>query len=138
MSRPVAVVAASALACCYGLVLLGVAVVMIGELVTGRGAIGHEHLPGPAVKGVVFVALALTAGALCLATGAVRAWRGRKPGLIIVPLALLLVFGTIGEIADGVGGAAASGELIGAGILVLAAVPIALLLAPASRAWQRR
>lgn len=138
MRRPVAVAAAGALACCYGLVLLGVAAVLAGEFMTGRGAIGHEHLTGPAAKGVVFMVVVLTAGAVCLAIGAVQVWRGRPPGLLIAPLALLLVFGTVGEIADGLGSATASSELIGAGILLLAATPLALLLVPGSRAWWRR
>ena len=138
MSRPLAVVAAGALACSYAVVLLAEAAVLIGELLTGRGAIGHEHLAGMAVKGVIVLAAALAGGAVCLATGAVQAWRGRPPGLLVVPLLLLVVFGTIGEISDGLGGATASSELIGAGILVLAVVPIALLLAPRSRAWWRR
>ncbi len=138
MRRPAPVVAAGALACCYALVLLVVGAVLAGELATGRGAIGHEHLTGPAVKGVVFVVLALTVGAACLAAGAVQAWRGRRPRLLVAPLCVLLAVGSIGEIADGVGGATAGDELIGAGILVLAAVPIALLLAPAARAWRSR
>lgn len=130
-------VTASALACCYALVLLGVAAVTAYEFGTGTGGIGHQHLTGAAAKGVAFVVAALTGGAVCLVTGAVQAWRGRRPGLLVVPLVLLLLFGTIGEISDGVGGAPASSELIGAGILVLAAVPVALLAVPASRAWRR-
>jgi hypothetical protein len=48
---------------------------------------------------------------------------------------LVLIFGCIGEAVDLFGTATASSDLIGAGILVLVALPLALLTLPRSRVW---
>ncbi len=135
MSRPVTVTAALALAFVYGAVLAAVAAGVLFELVTGTGAIGHRDLDAQTVKGVLTLGVLLPIGTAMLWRGAANLARDRDPRLLVLPLALLLAFGSLGEVIDLLGSASATSDLIGAGILVLAALPLAMLALPRSRAW---
>jgi hypothetical protein len=86
-----------------------------------------------AAKGMVFVGALGLAGAALLIGGAVRTWRGSF-AWTLVPLLLVLVVGTIGEVVDLLGTASdTQGNLIGAAILAAAVVPIGLLTTGPSR-----
>lgn len=126
-SRPAAVVVAAALSGAYSLGLLwfgGAALTVLFR----TGGWGDRA----AARGMVFVGAAGLAGAALLVGGAVRTWRGRF-AWTLAPLFLVLVFGSIGEIVDVVGTATAQSNLIGAAILVAAAIPIGLLSTPPAR-----
>ena len=135
MHRPLAITAAIALAVLYGAVLVAVAALVLFEFVTGTGAIGNHGLDAQAAKGVLALGALLPIGALMLWRGSALLISSRDPRLLALPLMLLLIFGCIGETVDLFGSATARSDLIGAGILVLAALPLALLALPGSRAW---
>ena len=85
-----------------------------------------------AAKGMVVVGVLGVAGAALLVGGALRTWRGSFTWTL-VPLVAVLVCGSIGEIVDVVGTATTRSDLIGAAILVAAAVPVALLATGSAR-----
>ena len=85
-----------------------------------------------AAKGMAFVGILGLAGAALLICGAARTWRGSF-AWTLVPLLVVLVFGSIGEVVDLVGTATTQSNLIGAAILVAAAVPIGLLSTGSAR-----
>lgn len=119
---------AAVLGCCYALVLVGVAIFLLTAVVTHQGTIGH--LTGYARRGPLLVSALLLLGATDLAIGAVLVWRGRRGFLIMVPLGVLFVVGSIGELLDVANGSGLAGNLIGGGILMLALIPVVLLLLP--------
>src|SRR5512144_2118928 len=116
MSRPPTITAAVALGVSYGAVLIAVAAGVLFEFVTGTGAIGHRHLNAQAGKGVVTLGIVLPLGAAMLWRGAANLARDRDPRLLVLPLALLLMVGCVGETVDLLGTATATSDLIGAGI----------------------
>lgn len=79
----------------------------------------------------------LGAGAYWLVRSARRALREQAYLGIVAPLGLLLLFGSIGEIVDLFGRASGISDLVGAGILVLAAVPVALLWRPMRESYKK-
>ncbi|MGZ4664258.1 MAG: hypothetical protein ACXV5Q_04215 [Frankiaceae bacterium] len=121
MPRPVAVVVAAVLSAVYSLGLLWFGFAALAVLFR-TGGWGDRS----AAKGMVFVGVLGLAGAALLIGGAVRTWRGSF-AWTLVPLLAVLVFGSIGEVVDLVGTATTQSNLIGAPILVAAAVPIGLL-----------
>lgn len=135
MHRPLAVTAAVALAVLYGVVLVAVAALVLFEFVTSTGSIGTRSLDAQAAKGVLTLGAVLPLGAVILWRGSARLIGARDPRLLSLPLMLLLVLGCVGETVDLFGSATATSDLIGAGILVLAALPLALLRLPGARAW---
>lgn len=86
----------------------------------------------------MFVIVLMVAGAVLLAIGAYRLASRRSAALLVGPLAVLLVVGCIGEIADVVGTASRTSDLIGLSILLVAALPVALASSRESRRWLRR
>lgn len=127
--RTGAVVVASVLACGYAGVLIVLAVMLTVDWSTGVGRVGH--LAGNAAnRGVAFFVVACVAGAILLVVGAVRAWRGRRGLAAIVPLAIVVLIGCIGEPIDIASGNPVPDDLIGAAIIVAAALPPVLLLLP--------
>ena len=129
------IVAAAALAFVFGGAFLVVAVVVAVNGITDHGNIGTaaRNTAGgrfsPA-RGVWSLVILLTVGGLWLIWSAVSAiWRRSYFG-IVIPLGVLLVFGTIGEVIDLFGTASSTSDLVGAGILVLAAIPVVLLWRP--------
>lgn len=137
MRRPEEIVLACVLAAAYALVFLGVAAVLLWELVTGTGTIGQEQLVGRAAGGVASTALMLLLGGWLLASGAARLVRRRGRGLLVTPLLIFLAVGSIGEVVDLSGDATTLSDLIGGGILVLAAAPVLLTSTPRARRWAR-
>lgn len=135
MHRPLAITAAAGLAVLYGAVLVAVAALVLFESLTGTGTIGNRGLDAQAVKGVLALGVLVPLGALMLWRGSALLIRARDPRLLALPLMLVLIFGCIGETVDLFGTATARSDLIGAGILVLAALPLALLTLPRSRVW---
>jgi hypothetical protein len=125
--RPATVVAAAVLSATYSLGLLwfgGAALVVLF-----RTAGGGDRA---AARGMAFVGVAGLVGAALLIGGAVRTLRGSF-AWTLVPLLVVLVIGSIGEVADLVGTATTQSDLIGAGILVAAVIPAALLSTPSAR-----
>jgi hypothetical protein len=99
---------------------------------TGQGIIGHLTT-NAANRGVAFMivaCVACVAGALFLVVGALGAMRGRRGLAAIVPLALVVLIGCIGEPIDISAGNPIAENLIGAAIIAAAAVPVVLLLLP--------
>lgn len=135
MERPLAVTAALTLAIGYAVVLVALAAAVLYEFVTGTGSIGHRNLNPAAVEGVLSFCLVLPIGALLLCRGALLLARRRDPRLMAVPLVIVFGIGCMGETIDIVGTATTRSNLIGALILVLTALPLALLALPDSRAW---
>lgn len=135
MSRPPTITAAVALGVSYGAVLIAVAAGALFEFVTGTGAIGDRHLDAQAGKGVVTLGIVLPLGAAMLWRGAANLARDRDPRLLVLPLAGLLIVGCVGETIDVLGTATPTSDLIGAGILILVALPLAMLALPESRTW---
>jgi hypothetical protein len=125
--RPAAVVVAAVLSAVYsvGLLWFGGAALTVLFRTGGWG-------DPTAAKGMVFVGVLGLAGAVLLVGGAVRTWRGSF-AWTLVPLLIVLVFGSIGEVVDLVGTATTQSNLIGAGILAAAAVPIGLLITGRAR-----
>ena len=120
------------LAAVYGLILAVVGIVVLYEFLAGAGAIGHKHLAGFAAQGAVKLSVALLAGASLLIVGSIRTLRSTRSALLVWPLLVVVVVGCIGEVVDLVGTASTESDLVGAGILILAALPV-LLVASESR-----
>ena len=135
MERPLAVTAALTLAIGYAVVLVALAAAVLYEFVTGTGSMGHRNLNPATVEGVLSFCLVLPIGALLLFRGALLLARRRDPRLMAVPLVIVFGIGCMGETIDIVGTATTRSNLIGAVILVLTALPLALLALPDSRAW---
>jgi hypothetical protein len=127
--RTGAVVVASVLACGYAGVLIVLAVMLAVDWSTGVGRVGHLAGNAPN-RGVAFFVVACVAGAILLVVGAVRAWRGRRGLAAIIPLAIVVLIGCIGEPIDIASGNPVPDDLIGAAIIVAAALPPVLLLLP--------
>jgi len=123
------VIIAAILASCYSFALAVVAVALVVQWVTGQGTIGNLT-SNAANRGVAFLVVVCVGGAIALAVGAGRAWRGRRGLAAIIPLAVLVLFGLIGESIDIASGNPLLDNLIGAAIIVAAAVPLVLLLLP--------
>jgi hypothetical protein len=137
MGPPATIVAAAILGALYGLVLGGVGGWLLVEYVSGTGQVGAEHLSGLGAKGLVEIVVQFLAGMVVLATGAIRLVVRRAGRMVVVPLVLVLGIGAVGEVIDVSTGESAVSNLIGLGVLALAAVPVALLLSPSGRRWQR-
>jgi hypothetical protein len=120
--RPAAVAVAAVLSAVYSLGLLWFGFAALTVLFR-TGGWGDPN----AAKGMVFVGVLGLAGAALLIGGAMRTWRGSF-AWTLVPLLVVLVFGSIGEVVDFVGTASdTQGTLTGAAILAAAAVPVGLL-----------
>jgi hypothetical protein len=105
---------------------------LVIEWTTGQGTIGN--LSGNAAnRGVAFFVVACVGGAILLVLGALRAWRGGRGLAAIIPLAVVVIVGCIGETIDVVSGNPLADNLIGAGIIIAAALPVLLLLLPRAR-----
>jgi hypothetical protein len=133
--RPLALSVAVGLVFCYAVVLAGVAIALCVSLVTGVGMVGAQNSSLVGTKGVSFLCVMLLAAAAVLVVGAVLLLRRRRGLLMLFPLFALLAFGSIGEVADVVSGSTVLSNLIGGGVLVLAAAPVILRFLPASRRW---
>lgn len=120
---------AAILASCYSFALAVVAVALIVQWVTRQGTIGNLT-SNAANRGVAFLVVVCVGGAIALAVGAGNAVRGRRGLAAIIPLAVLVLFGLIGESIDIASGNPLLDNLIGAAIIVAAAVPLVLLLLP--------
>jgi hypothetical protein len=120
---------AAVLACSYACVLAGLAVTLGIDWTSGRGTVGNLESHA-ADRGVAFFLVAALAGAASLVIGAVGAWRGRRGIAAIVPLALIVLVGCIGEPIDIASGNPLRDNLIGAAIILAAAVPLVLFLLP--------
>ncbi|MET3567774.1 peptidoglycan/LPS O-acetylase OafA/YrhL [Leifsonia sp. 563] len=127
--RTGAVIVAAVLSFCYSFVLTLLAAALVVQWVTGQGTIGNLT-SNAANRGVAFLVVVCVGGAIALAVGAGRAWRGRRGLAAIIPLAVLVLFGLIGESIDIASGNPLLDNLIGAAIIVAAAVPLVLLLLP--------
>lgn len=128
-SRPAAVVVAAVLSAVYSLGLLWFGLAALAVLFR-TGGWGDRQ----AAKGMVFVGVLGLAGAVLLVSGAVRTWCGSF-AWTLSPLLAVLVIGSIGEVVDMIGTATTQSNLIGAAILVAAAVPIGLLRTDSARAF---
>ncbi len=129
------VITAAVIAIAFAGALLVVAGVVIVDAITNHGNIGvaardtRGGRSSPA-SGVFGVTIFLVLGAWWLVYGARRALRRDSYVGIVAPLGIVLVIGTIGETIDLLGTASGPSDLIGAGILVMAAIPVALLWRP--------
>ncbi|MCU1670565.1 MAG: hypothetical protein JWP40_3492 [Blastococcus sp.] len=119
--RPAAVAVAATLSAVYSLGLLWFGFAALAVLFRTHGW-GDRN----AAKGMAYVGVLGLIGAALLIGGAVRTWRGSF-AWTLVPLLAVLLLGSIGEVVDLVGTATTQSNLIGAAILVAAAVPIGLL-----------
>jgi hypothetical protein len=119
--RPAAVVVAATLSAVYTLGLLWFGFAALAVLFRTDGWGDRD-----AAQGMVFVGALGLVGAALLIVGAVRTWRGSF-AWTHVPLLVVLPLGSIGEVVDLMGTATTQSSLIGATILVAAAVPIGLL-----------
>lgn len=133
-----AAVVAAVLAFAYAAVLLVAAVALVVAFGSGSGALSAAHLSYQAEKGVVALVLILVAGSAVLVTGSIRLVRSGKGTLVMVPLAGLLAVGVPGETVDVVTGSPPRGNVVGAGILVLAVIPIVLIRYAHRRSHVRR
>lgn len=77
---------------------------------------------------MVRLSVVLLLAAALLATGVLRLRRHGDPRLIAWPLGIFASVGVIGEIADLAGSASGTSNAIGAGLVVLAAIPVGLIL----------
>jgi hypothetical protein len=112
-----------------------VSIALLVSFLSGTGSIGSEASSSAGTRGVLFLCVAFLALALMLGVGALRLMRRARWVLLVCPCAVILVLGTVGEIADIIGGSTLGGNLIGAGILFCAAAPLVLVLLPRSRQW---
>jgi hypothetical protein len=95
----------------------------------GRGVIGH--LTGATqVRGWAFIVVACVTGAIFLAAGAYSVLHGRRGLAVIIPLAVIVAVGCIGEPLDIIAGNPLGENLIGLLIIAAAATPVVLLLLP--------
>ncbi|TDP99842.1 MULTISPECIES: hypothetical protein [unclassified Leifsonia] len=122
-------IVAAVLSFCYSFVLTLLAAALVVQWVTGQGTIGNLT-SNAANRGVAFLVVVCVGGAIALAAGAGNAVRGRRGLSAIIPLAVLVLFGLIGESIDIASGNPLLDNLIGAAIIVAAAVPLVLLLLP--------
>ncbi|WP_020077453.1 hypothetical protein [Cryocola sp. 340MFSha3.1] len=122
-------IVAAVLSFCYSFVLTLLAVALVVQWVTGQGTIGNLT-SNAANRGVAFLVVVCVGGAIALAAGAGNAVRGRRGLSAIIPLAVLVLFGLIGESIDIASGNPLLDNLIGSAIIVAAAVPLVLLLLP--------
>lgn len=129
LRRTASVIIAAVLACCYACALVVLAVSLAVQWMTGAGTIG-QLTTNAANRGVAFMIVACVAGAVFLVVGALGAVRGRRGLAAIVPLALIVLIGCIGEPIDIAAGNPLAENLIGAAIIAAAAVPVVLLLLP--------
>lgn len=136
--RPRRVLVAAALTSMYALAAGGMAIALLWQMIAGTGGLGDQHLGPVAVFGVAIFALGLNAFVAVLITGARRAAAGRSRGLLVVPLLVFIAAGSVGEMHDMIGSESTRSNVIGATILVLAAVPVAIVYTPASRTWFSR
>ncbi|MDQ1661533.1 MAG: hypothetical protein QOJ68_1513 [Blastococcus sp.] len=125
--RPSTVVSAAVLSAVYSLGLLWFGFAALSVLFR-TGGWGNPM----AARGMVFVGAAGLVGAALLIGGAALSWRGSY-ACTLVPLLAVLVLGSIGEAVDLGGTATAQSNLIGAVILVAAAVPVGLLSTRSAR-----
>lgn len=125
--RPRTVVVAAVLSAGYsvGLIWFGAAALTV---LVRTGGWGDRD----AARSMASVGLLGLAGAALLIIGAVQTWRGTF-GWTLVPLMVVLVIGSIGEVADIVGTATTRSNLVGAAILVAAAAPLGLLSTSSAR-----
>jgi len=132
LHRTPAVTVACVLACCYALVLAGFGIYFLILFASHQGTIGNQvgYFANRGVSEVI--GLFILSGA-ALVFGAVGAWRGTRGLQIIVPLAIIVLVGAIGEPIDISNGDSATDNLVGAGILLLAIIPIVLLALPRGR-----
>lgn len=126
---------ASALVLAFACAFLVVAVAVSVAAVTNHGTIGsaaRNTTGGRAspASGVWGFAVLLTIGAIWLVGSAIRALRHQSYLGVVIPLGIFLVIGTIGEVIDLFGTASGASDLVGAGILVVAAIPVALMWRP--------
>jgi hypothetical protein len=129
LRRTLPAMIAAALACCYAGVLVVLAVVLVVDWTTGRGTIGHLGSTS-ANRGVSFFVVLCIGGAVVLVSGAATVWRGRRGLLAIIPLAIVVAIGCVGEPIDIVSGESVGSNIIGAFVIAAAVVPIVLLLLP--------
>lgn len=137
------VLVAAGLALGFAGAFLVVAVVVGVDAVINHGTIGSaarnttggRASPASGVWGLVVV---LTLGAAWLSRSAIRAVRRGSYLGIVLPLSIFLVAGTVGEIVDLFGTASGGSDLVGAGILLLAAIPVVLLWVPLREAARTR
>jgi hypothetical protein len=134
---PASVWIAAVLVMAYGVVLLGEGIVLLANYAQG-GTAAAPHLDATGLRGLQFVGIALCVIALLFGLAGVMFLRRGSPLLFVIPLALIFLGGSIGEIVDVTGGSDLTGNLIGLGILLLAIVPIVLAYIPPSRAWKIR
>jgi len=129
LRRTSAVIVACVLACCYALVLAGFGIYFLILFANHQGAIGNQarYFANRGVSEVIGLFIRAIA---TLVFGEVRAWRGTRGLQIIVPLAVIVLVGAIGEPIDISNGNSATDNLIGSGILLLAITPIVLLALP--------
>jgi hypothetical protein len=132
---PAVVWVVTLLICAYGVVLAIEGVVLFVDFLHG----GTSGTPNPSRLEAFgmerFAGFLVVVGAL-LEFAAVRLVRSRRSALFVVPLAILVVGGTIGESFDILGGTGIVSNVIGAGIIILAALPIVLIFTPRARAWK--
>ncbi|WP_180936068.1 hypothetical protein [Nocardioides ungokensis] len=137
-SRPRRVYVAAVLTSLYALAAGGVAIILLWQLITGTGGPGDERLEPVSVFGVAIFAMAVNALVFVLIIGARRAAAGRGRGLLVAPLLVFIAVGSAGELHDIMGTESARSNVIGATILVLAAIPVVIVYTPASRTWFAR
>jgi len=89
-------------------------------------------------RGFIFLVGIIIIGACILLKGVHQLLTQRRPKILFVCLGVPLAFGCIGETVDLFGTASHASDAIGAGILLLFAIPIVLLLLPSSRQWVAR
>lgn len=117
--------AAATIAVLYAVLLLVFdALVVKIELTSGspaQQAMSQSPLAG---IGLILFPGFILLGVAANLVGARRAVQGLGCGLLVVPFALILAFGTMGEIFDLLGTASASSDAIGALILAGAGLPL--------------
>lgn len=136
MRQPPALVAAAVLGVAYAIVFIGEAVFLLYEFLGHHGSLGAKQLSGRAAGGVIEVSALLVFAGVLLGRGAVRLLRRGQPALLLAPLVVFILVGIVGETIDLVGSASAVSDAIGAGILLLAALPV-LLVVSSARAGDR-
>ena len=132
---PAIIWAAALLVCAIGVLFVIGGVVLFVDYVHG-GTPGTPHPDRLEAFGMNrFAGFLVLVGAL-LEFAAVRFVRSGRSALFVVPLTILVVVGIIGETFDIVDGTTIESSLIGAAIILLAAVPVVLTFLPSARAWK--
>jgi hypothetical protein len=137
-SRPRRVVVAAALTVMYAAAVVGMAITLLWQMLTGTGGLGEQHLHPMAEFAFTTFALLLIAFAAILIAGARRAYAGRGRGVLVVPLLVFIAIGSIGEVHDIMGTSSTRSNIIGAAILVLAAIPVMIVYTRSSTTWFSR